>query len=275
MTAHPTLIGRLRTGVPQLGIFVKLPSLESCEIVARSGIDFVVIDSEHAPLSVRDIYQMVVVFSALGVPALVRVSDHGNGDGQRLLDSGAAGLLVPHIQNAAEARQVFDQYRFPPLGSRGQGSSSRAGLWGGLDGGLTEYVRVGQEEVLRVAMIEDEGAVDEAAAIASTDAVNAIFVGPADLSLSMGVSPNGPEFEAALEKCIRAGVKAGVFVGTVAGSEERTAKLVRLGCHFLMVGNDTGVFASGIKRLIETSRERLSNAMESASGESAEREPDA
>ena len=79
---------------PVLGTFVKIPALEVAEIVGGAGFDFVIIDTEHALLSVRDVYGMIVVYSRMGVAPLVRITDHGYGDAQRYLDAGAAGVLV-------------------------------------------------------------------------------------------------------------------------------------------------------------------------------------
>src|SRR5439155_20198727 len=95
------------------------PSLEITENVAVAGFDLVVIDTEHALLSVRDVYSLLVVYSRMGVAPLVRITDHGYGDGQRYLDAGAAGVLVPHVSNATQAEATMRQFLFPPDGTRG------------------------------------------------------------------------------------------------------------------------------------------------------------
>src|SRR4051794_30683335 len=148
-------------GPPVVGTFVKIPSLEIAEIISAAGFDFVVIDTEHALLSVRDVYSLVVVYSRMGVAPLVRITDHGYGDGQRYLDAGAAGVLVPHVSNAAQAEATMRQFLFPPEGTRGMGFAARAGMWGALEGGTAEYVRAGREDVARVAMIEEREAVED------------------------------------------------------------------------------------------------------------------
>lgn len=146
---------------PVVGTFVKIPALEVAEILGEAGFDFVVIDTEHALLSVRDVYALLVVYSRMGVAPLVRITDHGYGDAQRYLDAGAAGILVPHVSNAAQAAGIMRQYLFPPEGTRGMGYASRAGLWGTLPGGPAEYVRVGQQDVARIAMIEESESVED------------------------------------------------------------------------------------------------------------------
>ena len=244
-------------GPPVVGTFVKIPSLEIAEIIGAAGFDFVVIDTEHALLSVRDVYSLVVVYSRMGVAPLVRITDHGYGDGQRYLDAGAAGILVPHISNAAQAEATMRQFLFPPAGTRGMGFAARAGTWGALDGGAVEYVRAGQEDVARIAMIEEREAVEDIEAILGTQGVDAVFVGPGDLSLSLGVPGGSPEVHDAVTTAIKAAVLAGVPVGTVVAGEEQIRLRAEQGCRFILVGNDTGMISGAARRTLATAREAI------------------
>jgi 2-keto-3-deoxy-L-rhamnonate aldolase RhmA len=244
-------------GPPVVGTFVKIPSLEIAEIIGAAGFDFVVIDTEHALLSVRDVYSLVVVYSRMGVAPLVRITDHGYGDGQRYLDAGAAGILVPHISNATQAGATMRQFLFPPAGTRGMGFAARAGTWGGLDGGAAEYVRAGQEDVARVAMIEEREAVEDIEAILATQGVDAVFVGPGDLSLSLGVPGGSPEVHDAVTTAIKAAVRADVPVGTVVAGEEQIRLRAEQGCRFILVGNDTGMISGAAGRTLATAREAI------------------
>jgi 2-keto-3-deoxy-L-rhamnonate aldolase RhmA len=239
---------------PALGTFVKVPAPEITEIIARSGFDFVVIDTEHALLSVRDVYSMIVVYSGLGVVPLVRVSDHGYGDAQRYLDAGAAGVLVPHVSNVDQAQQVTRQLLFPPEGTRGMGFAGRAGQWGGLPGGRAEYLRYGQQDAVRMAMIEDAEAVGNVAEILETDGLDAVFVGPGDLSLSLGVAAGDAALGKALDTVITAAVAAGVPAGTVVTSPDEARRRAEQGCGFLMVGNDTGLIRTAATTALTSHR---------------------
>jgi 2-keto-3-deoxy-L-rhamnonate aldolase RhmA len=245
------------TQLPLLGLFVKIPAPELVEMVARAGFDFVVIDTEHALLSVRDVYQMVSLYCALGVMPLVRVTDHGYGDGQRYLDAGAAGILVPHVSDAVQAEHVARQFLFPPDGTRGMGYAARAGLWGALPGGAAEYVRFGQEEVARIAMIEEATAVENVDAIMATRGIDAVFVGPGDLSLSLGVSMGDPEVGKAVDRAIEAAVAAHVPVGTVVPDPAQARRRAEQGCRFLLVGNDTGLFLGAAGAAVTAVRDAL------------------
>jgi 2-keto-3-deoxy-L-rhamnonate aldolase RhmA len=241
-------------GPPVIGTFVKLPSLEIAEIIAAAGFDFVVIDTEHALLSVRDVYALVVAYSRMGVAPLVRVTDHGYGDGQRYLDAGAAGILVPHVSNAAQAKATMGQFLFPPAGTRGMGFAARAGLWGRLEGGAAEYVRAGHEDVARVAMIEEREALDDLEAILAVSGVNAVFIGPGDLSLSLGVPGGSPAVHDAVTRAIEVTVRAGVPVGTVVAGEDQIRLRASQGCRFILVGNDTGMISSAARETLSQAR---------------------
>jgi 2-keto-3-deoxy-L-rhamnonate aldolase RhmA len=242
---------------PVVGTFVKLPSLELAEIIGETGFDFVVIDTEHALLSVRDVYSLVVLYSRMGMAPLVRVTDHGYGDAQRYLDAGAAGILVPHVSNAEQAAATMRQFRFPPDGTRGMGYAARAGRWGMLPGGAAEYVRAGQEDVARIAMIEERESVEDIDRILATPGVDAVFVGPGDLSLSLGVPGGSPEVRAAVTTAIEAAVRAGVPAGTVVSDGEQARLRAEQGCRFILIGNDTGMFVDAARRTLATARDAI------------------
>lgn len=239
------------TDHPPLGMFVKIPAPEIAEIIAGTGIDFVVIDTEHALLSVRDVYEMTVVYAGLGVLPFVRVTDHTYGDAQRYLDAGVAGLLFPHVSNGAEATALGRQFLFPPRGTRGMGFASRAGRWGQLPGGRTEYVRFGDEEVVRVAMVEERESVQDVDAIIAAEGIDAVFVGPSDLALSMGLPGRSPEVLGAIDHVIARAVAASTPVGTVVSDPQEAQRRVEQGCSFLLIGNDTGIFARSLVKTCE------------------------
>lgn len=244
---------------PVVGTFVKLPALEVAEIVGDAGFDFVVIDTEHALLSVRDVYALLVVYSRMGVQPLVRITDHGYGDAQRYLDAGAAGILVPHVSDAGQAAATMRQFLFPPAGTRGMGYAARAGLWGNLPGGPAEYVRGGQEDVVRIAMIEEQGSVDDIAGILAAPGVDAVFIGPGDLSLSMGEPMGSPAVHDAVTRCIAAAVAAGVPVGTVVQGADQIRLRTEQGCSFILVGNDTGMLGAAARQTVSTARAALAS----------------
>lgn len=242
---------------PALGMFVKIPAPELTEIIATVGIQFVVIDTEHALLSVREVYEMTALYAALGVLPLVRVADHGYGDAQRYLDAGVAGLLFPHVSNGAEAAKLGRQFIFPPRGTRGMGFASRAGRWGMLPGGRDEYLRFGDQEAMRIAMVEERESVEEIDAILAAEGIDGVFIGPSDLSLSMGESGRSPAVLEAIDRVIERAVAAGKPVGTVVSGPEEGRKRAAQGCDYLLIGNDTGIFARSLRRAFDGFREAV------------------
>jgi len=149
------------------------------------------------------------------------------------------------------------QFRFPPEGTRGMGYAARAGLWGNLPGGPAEYVRVGQEDVARIAMIEEQESVDDLAGILAAPGVDGVFIGPGDLSLSMGVPGGSPAVHDAVTKCIATAVAAGVPVGTVVAGEDQIRLRAEQGCRFILVGNDTGMLGAAARATMATARSAL------------------
>lgn len=247
------LIGT-REGYVPIGPFLKIPSIEVVEIMKAAGFDFVVFDSEHAMLSVSDLNVLIGVSRALGMPALVRVPDHGYGDMQRILDAGAAGILWPHVSNADECRAVVRQASHPPLGTRGSGGGMRAGGWGINRDPDVNYVKNGRERVMRVPMIEEIGAVEDAENIVSVDGVDAIFIGPGDLSLTMGMKSSDPEVQDAITRTFTTAKSKGIPVATLAKNPADVKRRIDEGYDFLMVGNDTGFLARTAQALVDEIR---------------------
>src|SRR3569833_1645491 len=189
---------RNRDGGPLLGTWVKIPALETVELLARAGFDFVVIDLEHSPMTLESAYRTVVVAQGLGMHALVRVPDRGAGQVQPVLDTGVDGVLVPHVLDGADADRVIRSMLFPPNDSHSLGTTSQAGVWG-LDP-TPEYLRRGDAETLRIPQLEDLSAVEDAETVLDVPGVNAVFLGMGDLTLSTGRSSDDPELTALTDR---------------------------------------------------------------------------
>lgn len=254
MTWLKDLLGDPSRQVPPIGTFMKIPAVETVEIVALAGFDFIVLDYEHAPLTLSDLNHMILVARALGVAPVVRVPDHGYGDVQRVLDAGAAGLFFPHVSDRAECEQVVRQASHPPYGTRGAGGGMRAGNWGMAGRGSASYVKDGVEKVMRIPMIEEKVAVDNADDILSVPGVDAVFIGPGDLSMTMGLKMTDPEVQGAIEDVFKKAKAAQVPVGTVSSDAAGARRLVDKGYDFLLVSNDTGMLAKSAMALIDEIR---------------------
>jgi len=232
----------------KFGTWVKLPTFETLEMLAISDFDFVVIDMEHAPHTLETTYRLIVAAQGFGLRALVRLPDSGGALVQRILDSGADGVLVPRVRNVDEARAVADGLCFSPGGSRGLGITSRAGHWGLKS--TPEYVLEGNRDVFRAVQLEDASALRDAAEILAVEGINAAFVGPGDLALSTGKPATHPEnaalIDGLLATCRDRGMPCGTAVGDAAAAREARER----GFSYVMVSNDCTLFGKAAQALM-------------------------
>jgi 2-dehydro-3-deoxyglucarate aldolase/4-hydroxy-2-oxoheptanedioate aldolase len=239
-------------GACRFGTWVKMAALEPLELLAHAGFDFVVIDMEHAPHTFETAYRLIVTAQGLGLSALVRLADSQGLDVQRVLDSGADGVLIPRVRSAAEARQAMDGMLFPPLGSRGLGITSRAGRWA-LEP-TPDYVRRGNEDVFRAPQLEDPQAIGEVDAILQTPGINAVFIGQGDLSLVTGKPGSDPANQQLVAQVLQAARSKGVPCGTAVGDAAAARKCQEQGFSFVMVSNDLTLFGKAAVSLMQSVR---------------------
>jgi 2-keto-3-deoxy-L-rhamnonate aldolase RhmA len=236
-----------------IGTWVKLPTIESVQILAYTGWDFVVVDQEHAPIDDRTMYQLVATAHAEGVFPLVRVDQLRGPTVQRVLDAGAAGIMIPHIDTPEQAADAVRAMRFPPVGTRGAGGTSRAGRWGMLPS--DEYLRVGNEDILLIVQLESLTALTNATAIARVPGVDFMFIGPADLSLDMGGQPGSPAvvdaYLTALESIHGVGALCGIASATGPGAAAALAQ----GFDFVLASSDAALFAYNAAAVLAEARQ--------------------
>lgn len=238
---------------PALGTWIKIPSMEIMELVALAGFDFVVIDLEHSPINLESTFQLIGTALHTGVSPIVRVPGLAGGVVQRMLDAGAEGIMVPHVDTVDEARAAVSAVRFPPIGSRGVGSTSRAGLWGALP--RADYLRYGQEEVVLIAQIESATGVRAARAIAALDGVDALLVGTADLSVSEGKPESDPAVVKLVAEVVAATRVAGIPVGNAGGASASAVRAaVDAGFGFTLLSNDASLFGAAAKAAVDSAR---------------------
>jgi 2-keto-3-deoxy-L-rhamnonate aldolase RhmA len=223
-----------------LGTWVKIPSLETVELLGHAGFDFVVIDMEHAPHGLDRVYELVFAAQAVGMAALVRLADHSATTIQPLLDGGADGLLVPRVTGVEVARAVTRRMVFSPEGERGLGFTSRAGRWG--LGSMPDYLARGDRQCLRMVQLEDWPTIEATADFARLPHVNGVFIGHGDLFLSSGKAPSSPEVQQLTARMLQATRDAGVLSGVAAGSPAEAKAYLDMGFSLVMVSNDTTLF---------------------------------
>ncbi|MGP3534692.1 HpcH/HpaI aldolase family protein [Microbacterium sp. RD1] len=242
-----------RTSGPAIGTWVKLPAVESVELAALAGFDFVVIDLEHSPLDLQTMYAQIGVARLSGVAPIVRIPAADAGLIQRVLDAGAEGIMVPHVDTADQAARVVRMMRFPPVGTRGVGGTSRAGAWGALP--REEYVRFGQEEVVLIAQLESAEAVRNAGEIAATEGVDTVLVGAADLAMSEGLADGDPRVTELIREAVARIAPTGTPVGNAGGATaDAVRSAVALGFTFTMMSNDASLLGAAARAAVTAGR---------------------
>jgi 2-dehydro-3-deoxyglucarate aldolase len=232
------LKARLRNRQMTLGSWLAFPCEATAEVMARAGFEWLVIDMEHAPFGVEAAARLIRVVDLAGLPALCRLPENDPALTKTLLDAGAAGIIVPSVQSAAEARRAVDSVYYPPRGRRGVGLH-RAQAYGRE----FERYRAGIEDRLVViAMIENRAGVEHVEEIAGTEGIDGLLIGPYDLSGSYGCigQLDHPDLLAAKRRVLAAAAAAGIGSGlhVVHTSEETVARAVREGYSYLVVGVD-------------------------------------
>lgn len=229
---HPIdtrLPAMLRSGERLRGVFNALPHPGIVEMCAYAGFDFVIIDNEHGSAGYETTENMLRAARASGIVPIVRCFAP---DIPRLLDMGANAVQVPMVESAAQARALVQQLRYPPVGRRGSAFSPRAAGYGAFPG--TAHTRLSNEGIALIAMIETPEACAQAAEIAAVEGVDAVFVGPNDLSHAMGF---GSDWRArpvadAIEQALRAIASAGKCAGTIALAPEDEDRYAAFGARF-------------------------------------------
>jgi 4-hydroxy-2-oxoheptanedioate aldolase len=231
----------LREGRPQIGLWSTLASPVAAEIVAGSGFDWVLLDTEHAPNDVTSVHRHLQAMQGSAASAVVRPYWNDTVLFKRLLDIGVQSLLVPFVQNAEEARLAVAATRYPPDGIRGVATTIRANHYGRAK----EYLYRAHGEICVIVQIETPHAIGNVEAIAAVDGVDGLFIGPSDLAASMGhLGDSGhADVRREIERTIQRIRSAGKCAGILAPIEADARHWLEVGCLFVGVGNDSGILA--------------------------------
>ena len=229
---HPIdtrLPAMLRSGQRLRGVFNGLPSPAIVEMCAYAGFDFVIFDNEHGSADFETTEHMLRAARASGIVPVVRCLAP---DISRILDMGASAVQIPMVNGAEQARELVQQVRYPAAGNRGSAFSPRAAGYGAFPG--AEHTRVSNEGIALIAMIETPQAVERAGQIAAVEGIDAVFVGPNDLSHAMGLGSDwrAPPVQAAIEQALRAISGAGKCAGTLALTPEDEEKYAQWGARY-------------------------------------------
>ncbi len=237
----------LAQGRHQLGLWVSLASPYSAEVVARAGFDWLLFDTEHAPNDVGSILSQLQVAAAFPVAPVVRPTWNDALQQKRYLDIGAQTLLIPYVQTAEEAADAVAGMRYPPRGLRGVGGTSRASAFGAT----RDYIQTCERELCLLVQVETRQGLDNLDAILEVDGVDGVFIGPADLSASLGHpgNPGHSEVQSAIEDAIRRIRAKDKAPGILTFDEAQARRYMEVGTLFTAVGMDLAMLARATEQL--------------------------
>jgi 4-hydroxy-2-oxoheptanedioate aldolase len=238
-----------------IGIWVKLRTPETVEIAANAGFSFFIVDLEHSPLGLDSAADYIALGSALGMTALARVPTPDSPAIGPLLDAGADGIVVAHVDTALDASAAFAAMRFPPHGRRGSGSTGHAGRWGTAS--RASYLSPAHGQPKCIVQIESPEALANLESILSTE-IDAILIGPADLRLSTGESAD--ELRSSMLSAMRKAKSLGVPCGTAVSGASAAADALSQGFDFVAAGADTSLLASAAITLVNEAKSRLGDS---------------
>lgn len=232
-------------GDTQIGLWCSTASSYLAEIAATAGYDWLLIDGEHAPNTAQTLLTQLQAVAPYPAHAVVRPLVGDRALLKQVLDIGAQTVLVPMVDTAEDAREMVAALRYPPRGVRGVGASiARASRWGRVP----NYMAEAEKELCLLVQVESAKALENLDEIIGVEGVDGVFVGPADLSASMGHPDNAghPEVQAAIERCIRRTCELGKAAGTLAVDREMAKKCIAWGASFVAVAVDTMLFVDAL-----------------------------
>ena len=234
---------QLRAGVPKMGLFINSHSPTLAEQLAHSGYDWLLIDTQHGPMSYENLSAMLCAVSSGGAKSMVRVTGYHDRTGiQQALDMGADGVLVPYINNVEEARQAVSCARYPTVGTRSvyfpQRSTNKAGLLG--------YVGNANKNIIVALQVETAPCIKNMAEIAAVPGVDILFLGQNDLCMSMGLFEKyefphmytSPDLQEATQTLVNEARKNDVILGLFLFGTSRVGEFLEKGFTLISVGND-------------------------------------
>lgn len=237
---------RWQAGEPTFGAWCTIPSAWTAEIAARSGHDWVCIDTQHGLIGYDVMVPMLQAITAGGVPSFVRVPWNEPGTIMKALDAGAAGVIIPMVNSVREAETAVGACRYPPDGFRSMGPIR------------ARVVNSDWRNPMCVVMIETVEAVGEIDEILAVPGIDAVFIGPNDLAVSAGVDSSyegrHPEHRRLIERVARAAKQRGVTAGIMCGTPEVGLQWYEVGFQMLAINSDTSLLTSATEHIVEAAR---------------------
>jgi len=239
----------LRDGKPAIGVTISTSSVEAAAQAANLGFDFLWIEMEHSPVTLETLRHIVLATRGLKAVPFARVPVNELWTAKRVLDAGVLGVMFPFTSTPELARQAVAACKYPPAGRRGSGAGLATFRWPAPEG----YHDFADRNVMVIVIIEEASAVERIDEIAATPGVDVIFIGPSDLSFSLGLrgDQNYPKLHEAIAKVVAATKRHGKIPGRLAMTVEDIKRSIDQGFLFIQAATELNLMASGARQLLE------------------------
>lgn len=263
-----SFLSKVKTSSPLMGGFISLDTPYAAQVMARSGFDWLMIDTEHSPLSAHqanDMVHAIITASQGSCVPIIRVPSHGVEWIKWALDSGVSGVIIPMVNTKEEMDLIIKRACYPPLGQRSSGPFRTP--FADLVEKTTNFVKYRRETVNDVAimpMIESVEGIENAEEIMSTKGVNGVFIGPVDLRSSMGLpgaDGREEEYVTAINKILSIGKRLEIPIG-ILGVETELTRQIKLGFDFFLLGGDAAFMVLGAQMVLSKAHESAEAAIE-------------
>ena len=250
---------KLTAGKKPIGMFVGSGSAAMVECLGRTGLDFVIIDNEHSPIEAETTMELVRAAEVSGLCPLARVREISRPAVLKLLDIGAKGMIVPNVQSVDDVKKLISFAKYAPLGDRGFCPTRKDGWGFDIAGTVPEQMAHMNAEILLIPQCETVGALNAIEDIAALNGVDGIFVGPFDLSISMGLAGqfDHPDFTAAVDRIVCACHDAGKFCLFFGGTREAVVEGFRRGFDGMAYSIDTLALIKSVKADVDAIRKTV------------------
>lgn len=251
---------KTQKGKKTVGMFFEMGNANVAEALSFTGLDYFIVDTEHGPFDVESTMQILRAAELHDCTVFARVKDSSRPSILKMLDIGVKGLIIPQVHSLEEIKKIVEYGKYYPVGQRGVAFARGAGYGQaehvkGKD--INEYFSECNNYFLLIPQCETVGCLNEIEVIAATEGVDGIFIGPYDLSVSMGIPTqfDKPEFKAALERILRAVKKANKFCIIYAGNVQIGKERLAQGYDSITLAEDVGWYIKAIQDVVKQIKE--------------------
>ena len=244
---NSSLKKKLNNGEIALGAFVKLNSPSVVEMMSLAGFDFIIVDCEHSSFGYPNVEDIIRTADGVGLSSVIRIRGTAEEHILHALDSGAGGVQIPGLSTVQEVKETIAYTKYYPEGQRGLSLNQRAAQYG--MGDKNSYIKSSNEDTTVVVHVENKTMADQVEEICQIPQMYVLFIGPQDLSQSLGKPghPGDPEVVAVIENVIKTALKHGKRIGIYIATEAALEKYIKLGVTYFAWKSDVTIFADAAK----------------------------